>query len=103
LDCACSYFRQYDSSHSQIGKFETTLREMLLPEPGFCLKNEGNLLFANSGQLYVRAILPAQPLFPQPPYGTRFSAFIFSFLFLLDFAFAGLLISRTFDELGLTA
>lgn len=45
------------------------MRELLLPEAGFCLKNKDNVLFAVSGQLFITSVVPSPPLFSIPPYG----------------------------------
>jgi len=47
------------------------MRELLLPEAGFCLKNEKNILLSSSGALFVKSVLPTQPLFSIVPYAFR--------------------------------
>jgi len=68
LECAVW---DYDERGSDdlIGKFETTLRELLLPDAGFPLKNKGNLLLVASGVLYINSILPTTATFSIAPYG----------------------------------
>jgi len=63
----------YDARGSDdlIGAFETTLRELLLPEAGFKLRNETNALISGSGTLFVSSVAPAQPTFSVAPYAFR--------------------------------
>jgi len=54
-----------------IGKFETTLREMLLVEPQFQVKNKDNTLISYSGICTVSNIIPCAPTFSVPPYAFK--------------------------------
>jgi hypothetical protein len=45
------------------------MRELLLPEADFPIKNKSNLIFSASGVLHLLSVLPAAPTFSVAPYG----------------------------------